>query len=105
VRSVQTNRRPAPTNPKIGRFAVDSLAVRDWRGARGIFAANRGHSSRELPEKISGWDPVVTGVVICGDSKHMEDGVQLIKRVPAMAIAASRDVYHHPEREVSVSAR
>jgi hypothetical protein len=76
----------------------------DRRGAQVIFTFNR-HARRQLREKVSSWDLVVTSVAISGDSKHMEDGVQLIERVPATAIAASRYVDEHLHREIPVPAQ
>jgi hypothetical protein len=80
---------------------VNSLATDDRRGAQVIFTFNS-HARRQLREKVSSWDLVVTGVAISGDSQLMEDGLQLTECEPAVPIATRGNILEHFESEIPV---
>jgi hypothetical protein len=80
---------------------VNSLATDDRRGAQVVFTFNS-HARRQLREKVSSWDLVVTGVPISGDSQLMEDGLQLTECEPAVPIATRSNILEHLEGEIPV---
>ena len=101
---VSASRELAITELRSSLGSHRAYSVGDRRSAQVIFTLNS-YARRELLEKVPSWDPVVTGVATPGDSKHMEDGLQLIEGIPATAIAACCDVDEHLECQITLSAR